>query len=109
MLAIATCTVSVLRGTTTDVYGDVVDSDTPVITGLPASIIERRRVAFTADTPEPRTVRYITGRVGHGTDVRVNDRLKNEQTGIVYAIDSMSDASNPVIATDIEMELKRTT
>lgn len=108
VIAVATTTVSVLRGTTTDPYGDVMDSDTPIVTGLPISIIEQRRKVFTADNPDPRTVRYITGRVGSGTDIRVNDRLKDERTGYVYAVDEIGDPMNPVIATDIQLDLKRT-
>jgi hypothetical protein len=70
MQAIATTRLTVLRGTTTDAYGDEADTDTPhVHTGIPASLTEQARRVTTRDDPTPRIVRYAVARVTAGTDV----------------------------------------
>lgn len=109
MNATATTTVSVLRGTTTDDYGDPVDSNTAVATGIPASIIEQRQTVTTADDPNPRVVRTYTGRVSAGTDIRTGDRIKDERTTYVYIVDQFSQVSSPVLTNDLRLDLRRTT
>jgi hypothetical protein len=63
MQAIATTRLDVLRGTTTDAYGDEQDTDTVVATGIPASLTEQSRRVTTKDDPTPRIIRYTTARV----------------------------------------------
>jgi len=53
MQAVATTTIAILRGTTTDAYGDEQDTDTPVHTGIPASLTEQSRRVTTRDDPTP--------------------------------------------------------
>jgi hypothetical protein len=109
MQAIATTTISVLRGTTTDAYGDEQDTDTIVATGIPASLTEQSRRVTTRDDPTPRIVRYATARVGSGTDIRDQDRVRDERTGAVYIVDSPSSMANPALAVDLRLDLRRTT
>lgn len=107
MNAVATTTVAVLRGTTTDDYGDTVDGSTAVLTGVPASILEQRRVIATESDPQPRAVITYTGRVSAGTDIRDSDRIRDERTSAVYIVDSAHQVANPVHTLDLRLDLRR--
>ncbi|MGW0575121.1 hypothetical protein ACWD25_03945 [Streptomyces sp. NPDC002920] len=109
MLAVATTTVTVYRGTTTDGYGDEQDTDTPVHTGIVASITEQSRRVTTRDDPTPRIVRYAVARVTAGTDITDQDRIRDERTGAVYIVDAVSSMVNPAVAADLRLDLRRTT
>ncbi len=109
MQAIATTTLTVLRGTTTDGYGDEKDTDTPVATGVIASLTEQSRRVTTRDDPTPRIVRYAVARVPAGTDIRDQDRVRDERTGAVYIVDAPSSMANPAMTVDLRLDLRRTT
>ncbi|MFM9635973.1 hypothetical protein [Streptomyces turgidiscabies] len=98
-----------LRGTTTDAYGDDQDTDTPVHTGIPIALTEQSRRVTTRDDPTPRIVRYAVGRATAGTDIRDQDRLRDERTGVVYIVDAVSSMANPAVASDLRIDLRRTT
>ncbi|MBD9700649.1 hypothetical protein IHE56_00790 [Streptomyces sp. ID01-12c] len=109
MQAIATTTLTVLRGTTTDVYGDEQDTDTTVATGVVASLVEQSRRVTTRENPTPRIVRYAVARVPAGTDVRDQDRVRDERTGATYIVEAPSSMANPAMAVDLRLDLRRTT
>ncbi|MFI2761396.1 hypothetical protein ACH5A3_21380 [Streptomyces echinatus] len=109
MQAIATTTIAVLRGTSTDAYGDEVDTDTPVASGIPAALTEQSRRVTTRDDPTPRIVRYAVARVAVGTDVTDQDRVRDERTGAIYSIDAVSSMANPAAVADLRLDLRRTT
>lgn len=109
MQVIATTKVSILRGTTTDAYGDEQDTDTPIATGIPASLIEQSRRVTTRDNPTPRIVRYAVARVPARTDVTDQDRVLDERTGATYIVDAVSGMDNPAIEVDRRLDLRRTT
>lgn len=109
MQALATTSLTVLRGTTTDEYGDEQDTDTPVHTGIPASLTEQTRRVTTRDDPTPRIIRTAIARVPAGTDVTDQDRVRDERTGAVYIVDATSGMTNPAVAVDIRLDLRRTT
>lgn len=109
MIAAATTTISVLRGTSTDGYGDDVDTDTAVRTGIPASLVEQTRRVTTRDDPTPRIVRYAVGRVTSGTDITDQDRVRDERTGAIYIVDAVSSMNSAAVAADLRLDLRRTT
>lgn len=111
MYALATTTVSILRGTTTDpVYGDSVATMSAIATGIPASIIEDRQAKTTTPgNPTPRITRTYDGIVGSTVDVTDRDRLKDERTGQIYVIVSVSQQALPGIISDQSLELRRAT
>jgi hypothetical protein len=108
-IAIATTTVSILRGTTTDAYGDEQDTDTVIASGIPAALTEQTRRVTTRDDPTPRIIRSAVARVAAGTDVTDQDRLRDDRTGATYIIDAVSAFANPAITPDIRIDLRRTT
>lgn len=109
MQAVATTSLTVLRGTTTDAYDDEQDTDTPHATGIPASLTEQSRRVTTRDDPTPRIVRYAIARVPAGTDINDQDRVRDERTGAVYIVDATSSMTNPAMAADLRLDLRRTT
>lgn len=108
MIARATTTVRVLRGTETDPYGDEVDS---VDAGayrqskVPASIIERSRRVRNPVSGEIRVDVSTAGRVGAGVDLRTGDRLLDERTGQVYLVEQISQTQSPVNVGDLLLGL----
>jgi hypothetical protein len=109
MKATATTTVSLLRGTTTDAYGDTIDATTTVATGVTASLIEQRRTTKRRDEREPRTARYYVLRVPAGTDLRRGDRVRDERTSYVYIVDEFDQPVSPIRILDIRADLRRIT
>jgi hypothetical protein len=109
MIAAATTTIAVLRGTATNAWGDEVDTDTPVHTGIAASLVEQNRRVTTRDDPTPRIVRYAVGRVTAGTDVTDQDRIRDERTGATYIVEAVSSMNSAAVAADLRLDLRRTT
>lgn len=109
MIATPTTTVSILGGGTDSDFGDVLDSDTPATSGIPASIIEGRQVVATESDPQARIIRYYTGRLPAGTVVDDSQRIKDENTNEVYVIDNVTFPQNPVIPSDVRLDLRRVT
>lgn len=109
MTFLATTVADVLRGSTTDVYGDEVPSGDAVHSGVPVSILERSRITRDPATGEARTMRYVVGRAVAGLDIRESDRVHDRRTGEVYAVLSLRTRGSIVGHADLEMELVRTT
>lgn len=109
MLTIATTTVSLLAGTTATDYGDEVDSNTAVATGVPASIIEGREVVATESDAQALVRRYYTGRVPAGTAVDSGQRLRDERSQQIYLIDNVTAPTNPAVPMDVRLDLRRVT
>lgn len=109
MYAIATCTISILRGTTRDlVYGDSFATGQVVATGVPASIIEHAQKILTPGTSAPRIVRTIDGIVGAQTDITDADRIRDERTGQVYVVTAVITSAMPGMASDTQLVLRST-
>ena len=108
MIATPTTTVDVLRGTTVDAVGDTIDSDTAVLTAVPASIIEQRQRPHQPREGEDRNVRYFKGRVPRGTGVAKGDRLRDRTSGTYYVVESVYQQADPFWAQDQSMDLSTT-
>ncbi|MCA1840199.1 MAG: hypothetical protein ABR585_12490 [Gemmatimonadaceae bacterium] len=102
----ATTTVTVYRGSTYNAWGDEVDSDTIVATGVRASILEQTVDAKTEITTVPHSYRFAKMRVTAGTDIRQNDRIMDEKTQEVWTIVQISRRANPVCSQDIRVDLE---
>ena len=108
-MIIANCRVSILRGTVKDSLGDLMESDEPVITGVPMSIREVASNETTVSEGMPRQVRFLVGRAAPGTDVRYEDRLKDEDNGRVYLVDGIDETGQSgILDQGIRLELRRT-
>lgn len=109
MQAIATTQLTVLRGTTTDAYGDEQDTDTVVAKNIPASLTEQSRRVTTRDDPTPRIIRSAIARVPADSDITDQDRVRDQRTGVTFIVDSTSGMANPALAVDLRLDLRRTT
>lgn len=109
MQAIATTSVSILRGTETDEFGDERDTTIPIAEHIPASLVEQTRRVSGRENPTPRIVRYAVARVPARTDISENDRLVDERTGATYVVDAVSGMANPAVLVDRRVDLRRTT
>jgi hypothetical protein len=90
MMDIANTTISVLRGTTTNAFGDTIPSGTPVQSGIPVFIGETGRKVQDPSSSTPRTIRQVTGRVPAWAGIRNTDQLLDEKTGDTYMILSVT-------------------
>jgi hypothetical protein len=104
----ANTSVTVFRGTTTNAYADVIDSDTPYIQGMPVTLVETGKRVQDPSTPTPRTVRQITCIVPQWAGILDTDRLMDERTGDKYIIISVTKPPTLIGApVDITLGLKR--
>lgn len=108
MIALATTSVSILRGTTTDAFGDEADMTTVLKSGIPASLIESARTAMEPVSGTPRIIRTHVCRLPPSTDVTENDRIKDEKTNEIYIVVAVTKNSNPVLVQPLRVDLKRT-
>jgi hypothetical protein len=109
MYVLATCTASVLRGTTTNVYGDPVDGTTVASSGIPAAISESSVFVMDPSTQTPRSIRTVFATLPSTTDITSNDRLRDDTHNIVYIVESVSNPALPGRTTDLAVELRRVT
>ncbi|WP_405708478.1 hypothetical protein OG264_11705 [Streptomyces xanthophaeus] len=109
MISSATTTVSILRGSSVDEWGDAMDNDTVVASGISASIIERHTEPFSEVTGNPKVLRKATLRIGSEHDLRTNDRIHDERNNETWVILEISKVQNPVCAMDTKALLHRTT
>lgn len=106
MHARATTTISILRGTGTDEWGNEVDNDTVVATGVRASIAETKIYAQGEVTLQPRNLRYARMRVTWGTDIQTNDRIRDERLNQTWTILNISPYQNPTVKQDLRVDLQ---
>jgi hypothetical protein len=90
-----TTVVDVLRGTTTNEYGDTIDANTVAISGLPMSIIEQSRKVYGPNVSQDRVVRTHKGRAAKGSGLLKGDRLRDRNGGQVYVIAEVYQQANP--------------
>lgn len=108
MYALATTTVSILRGTSVDpVYGDTFATSSIVASTIPASIIQDTQKVTTPGNPTPRITRTFVGIVGSDVDITDADRLRDERTGLVYEVTAVSQQNFPGMTTDQNLTLRR--
>jgi hypothetical protein len=105
---IATTRVTILRGTSTDLFGDTVDTDTEAgteaQTDIPASLIEQTRTSRGPASGTPRVVRSAIARLPAGTDVTADDRIRDERTGRTYSVDQVNQPSAIGIAAELRVD-----
>ena len=108
MLGLANTQVSILRGTVTDDYGDLVDADTPAYTGIPAALVESSKTVIDPAAQVPRTVRAITCVLPGWADVLNSDRLQSAN-GTVFEIESVEAQPSLGYPPDAILTLRRLT
>lgn len=107
MYIIATCKASILRGSSTDTWGDTVDNSTVATSGVSASIRETSRVVRDTATQQPRVIRYVAGTMPSGTDVVDTDLVRDDTHGVLYTVEAVTQNRTPGFTPDLELQLKR--
>lgn len=107
MYGLANCLVSVLRGTSTDTWGDTVDNGTVAASGIPAFIVVKSKAITDPATQTPRVVQQIVGAVGSNVDIRDTDQLRDDTNGVTYAVEAVTQPGGAGITPDLVLDLRR--
>lgn len=107
MYGLANCLCSVLRGTTTSSYGDVLDNGTVAASGIPAFIAVRSKTITDSASQTPRVVQTIRGAVSSAVNIQDTDQLRDDTHGVVYAVEAVTQPLAAGITPDLELELRR--
>ena len=109
MKAIPTTWVTVRRGTQESPFGDVEDAGTQIVAShIPFSLLERVTRSQDPVTGRPQQVTFYTGRVSPSwVSIDVDDRIVDENTGVVYQVSSVQQPPGPVHVNDVRLELHR--
>lgn len=109
MSFLSTTTITILRGTAVDRYGDEQDVDTVVASQVPASILERPVQGTRPASGRKDTARGYALRVWRSVDVRQDDRIRDEKTGLTYVVTTEAPSTNPVGLGSTRLDLQRVT
>lgn len=109
MYALASNLVSILRGTTTNQWGDQIDDPNAaeIAVGIPACIEVTNTNAFDPATQQIRTIRTISGSIQSDIDVRETDRLRDDTTGVVWIVEQVTQRGGPGFVGDLDLVLKQ--
>lgn len=88
--AVANTTMTVLRGTGKNQFGDTIDAGTPVLSGIPVFIGEVTRTVQDPTTPTPRVIRSATAQVPGWCGLQNTDQVVDERTGAKYIVLSVT-------------------
>ena len=99
-----TTTVTVLRGAPVeDSFGDLIDVDTIVATGLDAAVMEQEQTYSPPAEQRGGVVESYRIRLHAGTDVREGDRIRDDHTSTMYRVVEVTHArttTGPELGTD---------
>lgn len=105
----ANALISVLRGTTTDGYGDTLDDMQPLYQGIAATLVETAQVVQDPDTQTPRVVRAITALVPLWLGVQTTDRVQDQGGNVYIVVDVITQPSITGATPDSKLILRRVT
>lgn len=109
MYAIATCVVTIMRGTTVDALGDPQDNGTVIASGLIACLNEDSGTVWDPATQTPRVVRKWVGSMQSDAPVQSGDQLRDDTHGISYAVIEVTQPGGPAWVSDLTLDLRRVT
>jgi hypothetical protein len=109
MRSAPTTTIALMGGTATiDPFGDQDESTVEQRTGVPCSLVERNMPTVSTESDQRAVVvRYYVARVPVGTPVTNLSRVRDERTGEVFVVDSVSAPLHPTTPQDIRLDLRR--
>ncbi|GAA3230705.1 hypothetical protein GCM10017691_23900 [Pseudonocardia petroleophila] len=104
---IPTTTVTLKRGETTDEFGDAVDGNTVVASGLPCAVTQSRGLgdqrSFVPSEARGGVVETFTLRFRPNVHVEEQDRVLDERQGLVYQVISVYNPQSVVGAADVRV------
>lgn len=120
MYAIANTTVTILRGTQPDGFGDIIDNPTPIAQHVIAfisyptmsplrPIVLGSQVYEPAQPQGPTTTRLSVCTLPSGTDILTSDQVLDEFTNLLYEVYEVTTLGPAGAVPDIIATLKRVT
>ena len=82
-------TITIMRGTAANPYGDLSDVGIPIYSGIQAALAETEQTVFDAATQRQQIIRAVTCIVPNWVDVVTTDTIRDEFTGLYYMIESI--------------------
>lgn len=107
MIALATGSYDVLRGEQTNDWGDPEDATTVVATGVPMALQPGARGRTSRSEGGLRQVDSWQGWAPTGTDIQLDDRIRNPATGEIFVIAVAAPSRNILTDMGIRLELRR--
>src|SRR5450756_869353 len=89
-MELANTTLTVMRGTTVNAYGDLTTVGTPLYTGIPAAVVEKARQTFDRATQRAQTIRTTMCVVPDWADILTTDTLMDETTGNFFMVEDIT-------------------
>lgn len=106
MIGLATGKYTIIRGTSSiNEYGDEVESQEDLHTGVLGSVIETTRQAFNPQDSRVVTVRTLMGRFKNGTDIKDGDRIRDEKSGETFLVSAVYRGTSFVNKPDLMVDL----
>lgn len=92
-----------------DAWGDVIDNDTIVVSGIPASLTEVDNTAYSENSTRPRVIRDGICRISnaHAAQVTDNVRIRDEKTGFTWIVFSVTLPNNAVGHMPMHIQIQR--
>lgn len=81
--------ITVMRGTAVNEFGDRTNVGTPLYTGIPAALAETKDIVYDAATQREQVIRGVTCVVPNWADVQDSDTLMDEATGSFYMVEGI--------------------
>lgn len=97
--------VDVLRGSTTNEYGDAVPSPTPHLTNVSVWLTEESQTTFVPADQRTSVVRQLVGLVPPTTAVEERDRLRLAD-GTTYFVEAVNRPHSSVETADLHLDLR---
>lgn len=104
-------TISLFRGTTTNAYGDIIDSGAgPLMRQIPAALYETAASVLDPATQTPMTVRSTECLLPSWTGALNSDQIRDEATGDLYMVEEIIAPPTFIGApVDLRLTLRRVT
>jgi len=98
---------TILRGTSENAYGDPTDVETAVATGILCSIHEPDIRSDSQASDRQQQIGIYTLRAKYGTDILIDDRVKNEATGDIFVIQDVTRAPSIGRRVDVRCRMRK--
>lgn len=107
MRARATGLFTIVRGTTTNASGDPVDHDYVAARDVPLGLRNASITESNPNTATPRIIKFIRGTASPDIDLRVQDRIVNQDTETRYVVDTVNEPLSSTRNSDLRFECHR--
>lgn len=109
MMALATGRFSVLRGTSSNAWGDDTDGGAVAASGVPMALHSASRGRTSRAEGRLQEVDTFVGWAPYGTDLALEDRIQDEVTGEVYVLTVVTQPRVTFGQPDLRIEARRVT